>query len=254
MQTQNDRAYIIDRSRRGKRKGRYTVGINGKRVAAFVAFLCVCVATVTILLCLYYPPSAIVIKAKSYYAVIAAETSVKTEADSLSETIKKAGGGGFVINDGTFRIAAALYPSSADADKVIAKQADSRFSFYKYVLKFPRIKPAKPDGEELTKELYALYEYPDGLIKKLCSLSLESDGGGISDAAALIELEKLTAEIKERVERTQTAEFSKLTNLYGKLDSIVEQSFDGSSLSAGLKYAALAVADAYCAFGRGFSS
>lgn len=77
-------------------------------------------------------------KGRTFYAVYTSETSVESEAQSAAAVMKAAGGSGYIYNDGTYKIVAAVYPDASSADTVAERLTGEGMQAARLELEVPR--------------------------------------------------------------------------------------------------------------------
>lgn len=152
------------------------------------------------------------INQKQYYAVQIGNFPSETQAVTAAESIKILGGGGYIVNDGTYRIIAAVYPDENLAVSVMA--GITEFSAQQYIINVPKIRLNFDDKaiSEAVKKSIALW---NDVYQKLYNISLSLDKGEIIQSSAKLQIKTLQDSISEHI----TA-YANLTEGESRLDHI----------------------------------
>ncbi len=103
-----------------KNKQTINVGIN-KRSVAIVTIVSLIVIFVAAF-CGFEKSYAVVVPAKTYYAVRFYSGQVKSEAESISADLISSGGSGYIANDGIYNVYGGVYKDKDAAESVAKKQ------------------------------------------------------------------------------------------------------------------------------------
>lgn len=181
-----ERPYIIDKSRPPRKKS---------RMLGVLLLLTTAVAAGIVVYCVLFK-STFTVKGRTFYAVITTVTETEAEAVAASDNVRKAGGSGYIVNDGTYRIVAAVYADSKAAETVAGRMNGAS------VLTLD-VKKMKFKGDDraanarLAETVY--YAYTE-LFDDLYALSIELDEKRTSESAAVRQLAGWHAEAADRLE------------------------------------------------------
>lgn len=180
----NEIPYIIEKKRTPRRFGR----IAGALILISAA------VSIGIAVRILFFSGTVTIEGRKFFAVYTAETSVESEASAASESVRNGGGSGYVYNDGTFKVFAAIYPDEESASTVASRLTANGTNAGYMVLTVPEIKLKGYDDrtERLRLAETVYYAYGE-LYDELYELSIELDEKRLSEAAAV----KLTADYRE---------------------------------------------------------
>lgn len=190
------------------------------RIVALVSVLCL---TVCILLLVFAPSrrGTFEIKQHNYFFVTTASTEYSSDATEKALAIKRAGGAGYILNDGTFRVMAAVYSNEGEAATVAKRLSENGVSATVYELATEKLKFTAHEDKQKNAEIAELFAYPKSVAEKLETLSREYDAAETSEALALLEIENLRASVKKKsalLADSNSDEFTVLKLMYGRFD------------------------------------
>lgn len=251
MQTQNQQPYIIEKSR-GGRKRRHVYRVNRVGIALFILIICAAAAGLAVLFSLCFPAGVFIVKSKSYYVLQAKECASESESVAACLAARRMGGGGYVINDGVFRVTMAVYLTESDLLSVMSRLDEEEFVFKKYVVRLPELRLKRMENDAQTDKAFSLITYPDTVIRKLYELNLSLDKREISESAAILTLHGISAAVTEKSADAESDGelYLRVKTFYAKLSDVlaVASSQSGLTLSVRLKYAATEAAYEYLSF------
>ncbi|MCH5155375.1 MAG: hypothetical protein J1F69_02105 [Clostridiales bacterium] len=171
----SDSAYIIQRGGRKAVRRR-----GGARKAAGILIAVLLLLTAAICLLVVFLPragvgsvSASETLGKTYYFLCTSEAEERTQALLYAQDTKERGGGGYLYNDGKYKIIAAVYNSESDVKTLVTVNPNS---FY-FSLSIPSGNYSGGDK--------AVLKYLSGeWFNTLSTASTELDRGNITEAAA----------------------------------------------------------------------
>lgn len=175
--SQND-AYIIERG--GRKSSRRRRSGAGRAAGILIAVLLLLTAAICLLV-VFLPrignkstaASASVTASKTYYFLCTTETDERLSAIASSQNAIERGGGGYIYNDGKYKIIAAVYAKESDAKTLVTVNANS---FY-FSLSLP--------GGEYASGDKAVIDYLTGeWFDTLLTVATELDRANTTEAAA----------------------------------------------------------------------
>lgn len=180
MRYSDSDAYIIERGGRKASSGRRRRRGGGRAAGVLVAVLLFLTAAICLLV-VFLPRlsksgsavGAPVLSGKTYYFLCTAETENRSQALTMSHSTAERGGGGYIYNDGKYRIVAAVYSKESDVKTLVTVNTDS---FY-FSLGL--------GSGEYSSEDTALLNYLNGeWFDTLSTAATELDRGNITESAA----------------------------------------------------------------------
>lgn len=192
---------------------------------------------------------------REYYCINYGTYSGLSEAQKAASALRLRGGGGYIHNDGKYRVFAALYLNRADADSVCERlQGANTFSVHKIVI--PSCKfYCGSDSETRAKSAAALQIF-NFTIESLYSVFVELDKNMISEAEAELRLSSVKNQVaRQRGEyesvaaKTDSAQAARLkaelVSLEINVGIISEASFITENIAVEIKYYMLKIAFSY---------
>lgn len=178
-----------------KRKG---IGIGKLLIVAFFVALLLCLAVFSVYL---YSPFSFRLKKVDYYMLALYSSSSIKDAESKSKSISLAGGGGYILNDGTFLVTAFVYRQKKEANTVLERLNVEypEGKIIKYSLPASKIK--RFDNRAAEKELKDLLNYPISLINELINYVYKLDSFEQTESGVMLKIEQL----KEKVNNNLSA-------------------------------------------------
>lgn len=185
------------------------------------------------------------VSAKSYYAVCSQIAESEKTAFANADTIKKQGGGGYVLtSSGKYYVVAAVYPTESEAKAVISKNAGANFILYEIKAHEVRLNFKEEADKELANKALGFY---DSCYKTLYDIALKYDSGEITADQAKLQITGCQKEIaaflkeydnaiKNNGLATHLVIRSKLTELNQALKSLSSINLSGDNLSSAIKY------------------
>ncbi len=143
--------------------------------------------------------SKITIGARSWYFVIVAEHTEIVKAEVEAVLTREKGGAGYILNDGEYKVAAAVYASFSAAEKV-AKKLDNATVKSVKINRFSVNGIDKADAKNLKKN-FIFYET---LYKKILASVEKFEKKEISESKLLYEVTDQLNETKKQVEEIKT--------------------------------------------------
>lgn len=231
-----------------KKRRRVLRTFNFNRILAFVTVVCFAVALCLALSSVKIGAGGKSVRSRAYYTVTVGSAAGEAAAFALAEDCRAKGGAGYVLKqEGKFTVAAALYLSVSDAEKVCSNLISEGIAAEVTTLKSEKIK-FKADGESPLAEAFNFCAYT--LIDKLYECTLALDKREISEALALSRCSLWAAAASEKAaEAAKVKESEQETAvvfvLLGRLSEILSQAAQKSdySVSSRLKYALCAAAE-----------
>lgn len=182
-------AYFINRNgaRRGSRRRR-------PRRAAGVLIAVLLLLTAGICFLVFFLPrltatvtSSPKFEGKTFYMLATAQTDDRDQAILLASDASTRGGAGYVYNDGSYRIVAAVYEREADAKTLVSVNADSHY----FALSVP--------AADVSENDIALLEYITGeWFTVVYTAATELDRGNTTDAAAEYAVANACAQLRRK--------------------------------------------------------
>ncbi len=167
-------AYFVSRSaprKTGKRR-------SSRRAAGLLIATLLLLTAVVCLIVVFMPPrsekdsvQAAAFGGKTYYFLYTAECTEKLQAETNAAYTAERGGAGFIYNDGTYKIVAAVYERESDVKTLVTVNPDSGY----FALSLPKTSGDRSKiADHICGEWYAT----------MYLTSTELDRGNITEAAA----------------------------------------------------------------------
>lgn len=196
------------------------------RVVALVCALCFAVcAAMLIFASKNGSVNVMKIKSEEYFFVTTASTEFVSDASEKALALKNAGGAGYILNDGNFHVAAAVYLSKGDAATVAKRLCDSGISALVYELSTSEVKVGYSDDKSRNAKVSELFSYPKTLVGEIESLSRSVDASEISEPLALLTAEKLRSKTRNKAAEAESldGDFAPaLWLMYARFDNAFE--------------------------------
>lgn len=239
MQSFQDVPFIIEKKKRATR-GR------GGLLAAWLLLVFGGVA-VAIVVFFSFHKNVFTVKGRTLYAVRLLSTQVEAEADERAASVKAAGGGGYVYNDGVYSVLAAVYANEADAQTVAERNAGEVVALSITKIKCKVYEDIATSQSVSDNARYAFTELFDELYK----ISIDLDAHVLSESAAaykiaacknkLLDVDAALDKLLDRFPSDAT--LLKIKNAYLDIAAVLEKTADASgALTARVKYASCALA------------
>lgn len=172
----SDRAYFIEKKRSPHKRG---------RLICAVFLLSAAVVAGIVVYCKFFA-AKYTVAGRSYYAVVTTETSLEGQAVEAAAAVKQAGGGGYVLNDGVYRVVAAVYPDNAAATAVADRLTAGSTQASVVTLTVEKMRFSAFGNRTKNAEPGAAVGYVVGeLYDKLYELSLSLDEKKIAESVAV---------------------------------------------------------------------
>ena len=198
------------------------------RIVALVSFVCFAVC---VLLLVFARTSKlkIAIKSEEYFFVMTASTAFSSDAAEKALALKTAGGAGYVLNDGVFKVMADVYLSEGDAAAASKRWSAAGVTATVTSYSTDKVKIDSYNDKSKNSVVAELFSYPKTVVKELESLSGEYDGAAISEPLLLLRAEKLRNSVKKKSADAENldgdiADMLKL--MYARFDLSFERFFD----------------------------
>ena len=191
-----------------------------------------------------------------YYAVEIGSYSDIASARQVSELYRKRGAGGYVINDGTYRVIAAVYSNREDAQVIVTKLISDGLSGTIYEIKGAKVNYDKYG--DVGKELETAADFCGALYEKLYLISNDLDKGEITENEAKIKLSMLyyeTVSVKENFntktlncssDRTVSLMKEELCAYVAIIENLNNDKLERPSLLSDIRYSYTMIANSYC--------
>lgn len=211
---------------------------NFNRILAFVMIICFLIALLLVLSSVKIIGAGKSVKPRTLYFVTVGQSLSQSQAAELAHQCKSKGGAGYILTDGTFKVAAALYIAKSAADSVETNLTADGIATGRAEIVIPKLKIQ--DDEVLTQILsFSAYTLVDRLYD--CAMQLAKKE--ISEALAVKQCELLISAAKTN--GALSAEISKqaisatlvtmLDNVVAALKNVCKQ--DDYPLVARMRYA-----------------
>ncbi|MCH5165571.1 MAG: hypothetical protein J1G01_04135 [Clostridiales bacterium] len=170
-------AYLVSRRYRSRSETRYRKRKPRRAAGVLIAVLLLLTAGICLLV-VFLPKmtasvgAAPVFKGKTFYMLATAKVSSRTEALIAAQSAAERGGGGYIYNDGEYRIIAAAYDRESDAKTLVSVNADSHY----FALTVPS---SSKSGDKRVLE----YIVGDWFLT-VTTAAAELDRGNITESAA----------------------------------------------------------------------
>lgn len=239
QQFDTETPFIIDK--RKKRKG--------GRIAA-VLLLFFGAAAVGIVMFFSFGKSSFTVKGRTFYGVRLYISESESEAAGKSDAVKKAGGSGYVYNDGVYSVMAAVYPTENEAKTVAERNAGEVI-----VLEIPKLKWKLYEDTATSQTVSDCARYAfTGLYDALYKITIDLDGKALSESAAAFKTAALKNELLDVGERLDAllgrfpsdTNLLRLKNAYADAAVALENvNAAGEGMTSKIKYAIAAVIDGF---------
>jgi len=191
-----------------------------------------------------------------YYAVEVGSYSTVEEARAAGDVYRDRGAGGFVINDGSYRVIVAVYKNKEDADSIIEKLINDGLSGTIYEIKGAKVNFDK--FGDIGPDLEAAALYCEKMYGQLYDLSNRLDKLEITENDAKIEIQMLYEETEASKETliTKTLNYSndeivlmvraELSACAAILENLNDENIERPSLLADIRYSYTMIITSYC--------
>ncbi len=193
QQYYGDEPRIIPKSKIKRKKSNTVTALKINGFAVFALFVCVAVMLVAVY---FNNKSGEVLKipAKSWYYISFYTRTAETEAAISAHSVKETGGAGYLINDGQFRVVAAVYKSESDAKSVAAKQT---LEAEIYKLAVPGMKISAFGDKETDKTVKKAFSYYETVYDAVNTALIDFEKGQSTESALLHTLNDIRQGISE---------------------------------------------------------
>lgn len=191
-----------------------------------------------------------------YYAVEVGSYADIDSARAASDMYRNVNAGGYVINDGSYRVIAAVYTNKDDAEAVVTKLINDGLSGSMYEIKGAKVNYNKYG--DIGNDLEAAVNYCETIYGKLYKISIDLDKGEITENQAKIEIQTIFNETLETkntlVERTKSYPYddtvimvrAELLAYCAVLENLNNDSITRPSLLADIRYSYTLIVHSYC--------
>ena len=242
MQSFQDTPFIIE-----NKKSRKSARSGGRR-GGLIVFLLLFFGAIAVGIVVFFSfgKNTFTVKGRTLYAVRLFASEVEAEATERAAAVKAAGGSGYVYNDGTYSVLAAIYANEKDAQTVADRNAGQIVT-----LTLPKFKcKMYQDGAtSQTVSDCARYAFTT-LFDDLYKISVDLDAHVLSESAAAYQVADCKNALLDvgqsldalLVRFPSDATLLKIKNAYLDAAAFVEKVSEGDgSLAARIKWAACAV-------------
>lgn len=136
------------------------------------------------------------VKSETRYFLVTGSYDVTGDARLAAAVVKEKGGAGYVINDGKFRVVAAVYRDKKSAEAVAAKQKDDD-EIYSVTIK----ETSLGENAEIAKRLSVALNVYDSVFVDVTSVTEEYEQGNSTDGALTLAVtnaaERMTSAARE---------------------------------------------------------
>jgi hypothetical protein len=179
-----------------------------------------------------------------------------SRAREAADLYRQRGAGGYVVNDGSYRVIAAVYQNKADAEVIVEKLISDSLSGTIYEIKGAKVGYDK--FGDIGPDLQNAVEFCGGMYKKLYDLSIDLDKEEITENDAKIEIEMLYEEAEASKETliTKTLDYStdetvlmiraELSACSAILQNLNDSNIERPSLLADVRYSYTMIVHSYC--------
>jgi hypothetical protein len=143
--------------------------------------------------------SKITIGARSWYFVIVDEHTEIVKAEVEAALTREKGGAGYILNDGAYKVAAAVYASFSDAEKIVERIDNATVKKVK-IERFSVNGIAKADAQNLKKS----FNFYETLYKNILASVEKFEREEISESKLLYEIAEWHNETKRKVEEMKS--------------------------------------------------
>ena len=194
QQYYGDNVHIIQKNKNRKK----SKNANPPRKKAF-CFLVILLSLIALFCAVFYPFNSSAkthLKSKTWHYVTVRFSTEHLESELASENVKEKGGGGFILNDGTFVITATVFENESDAKSVASKIENGKV----YSLTVPQISVSE---QKDTKEIRNALSVYQKVYRELTAVVTDYDEGKSTDSVAMLVLGKmrdLVVSVREGIE------------------------------------------------------
>lgn len=233
QQYYGDNVHIIQKNKNRKR----TRKSNTSSKKAFCFFM-ILLSLIALFVAVFYPfdqSAKTRIKSKTWHYVTVRFSTQHLESELASENVMQKGGGGFILNDGTFIITATVFENESDAQSVASGIENGGV----YSLTLSAIE-LNADGD--TSDIKnALTVYVD-VCRQLTKIVSEYDEGKSTDSVAMFVLEKMRDKIalaREGIEKGNTKLFQATRDFLIETEKTINDALSDEehTISARIRYA-----------------
>lgn len=238
--------FIVKKRKKRAKTSRCTLS----KVLAFVVGVCF----VTVIIFSFVPQTkskgeaSVTVKGARWYFVSFAAVSDYEQAVLSSEALREAGGGGYIVNDGTYHVTGAVYSKKSSAAAVVAKQTAAAEL---YELEIPTVSLRGT----YDKDVLDAFSIHKTVYDELSGLVDAFDNGTTTGAVLRYALEKLQAKLTSAygavsAESGKTEEI--LADYLKKLSEAlsVEDNEEKSTVCARFRYALCEIVYLRCVLSR----
>jgi len=186
-----------------KRGKRYYRVINYRRIIITIMVLSLVIAGVVLGLALARRGAGTLnIGEARFFVVAAGEFDTLHNANRSAQDIRRAGGAGYVVNDGdNFRVVVAVYARASEANSVSARLgAEEGFDTRVLELTIPPVSLSAYDRER-AKEFADFFSHPIEVFSALMRHSLALEGGSITESHASTILSGIRTTLNQHMHR-----------------------------------------------------
>jgi len=188
--------HIIGRGRRSRKSG----GAKLSRPLAIILAIVFLAFGAVSAFVFVIPNIGVRLDRRHYYILTLGTTSNLIIAESLSYRVRSGGGGGFIINDGVFHIAAAAYFSMYDAISV-ADRMSGDFETGVLVVSIDRVRVQEFGRRAYNRTLRDSLLFAVELVDFVVYQNLRLDRGDTSDSAIIYLLETRVGHIEDNIKK-----------------------------------------------------
>ena len=179
------------------------------------------------------------VKAETRYFLVTGSYDVTGDARLAAAAVKEKGGAGYVINDGKFRVVAAVYRDKKTAEAVAAKQKNDN-EIYPVTIK----ETSLGENAEIAKRLSAALDICDSVFTDVTSVTEEYERGNLTDGALTLAVKNAAERLTEAARKINDADetgliVEYLTAMSGMLNDATTE--DKYTLPVRVRYALCAI-------------
>ncbi|MDR2201196.1 MAG: hypothetical protein LBP26_00295 [Clostridiales bacterium] len=166
--------------------------------------------------------------AREFYYVSVFRGGESGAARTAAEQNGRLGGAGYIINDGEFKVAAAVYAKKADAETVAARLLEAGYSASVLPLYAPGRKHADTKNGQTNAKIKAYYSVIDEMFSRLDAAAAALERGESTEALALRDASLLyekCQKLNSEVAGLQNGEAAALALLYPRYISSFDAAF-----------------------------
>lgn len=179
---------------------------RGNKIALFIIAVCFAALIATAALSGINSDS-ITVKAKSWYYVSMFDYTVSDDAKLGATVVKEAGGAGYIVNDGTLHVTAAVYASQSDAKSVAEKQT-MKAEVYKVTVQ--KVKFDSVKDKKTSKTVEKAFTYYETVYKNVTAAVTEYEQGRKTESELMLAVNEAKRDI--------AATREKLNAVFGETD------------------------------------